>query len=231
MYVLTVISVIKNAESSLQVTLESMAQEKTSEIEYIVVDGGSTDGSFDMVSRFSWLIDRFIPIVDTGVYDGMNQSIGYASGEFIIFMNAGDKFYDGVISKILPVLRRTSSSVLYGDAITPTGYQDNSNLSSIKLIQKNICHQAILFRRSLFEQIGRFDVQFITKADHDFNLRWFARGGIRKEFIGIPVCVYQGGGLSETVEDKLFYRKKGDLISRYFGFWYGLAYRLKNLFD
>jgi len=196
---ITVITVVFNGVLSIRRTIESVLHQKSNNIEYIIVDGGSTDGTLDIIKEYAGKIDYLISEPDNGIYDAMNKGIRFSNGKYLLFLNAGDHLVAD-IDKLLDILSG-DFVLVYGKAnmVMPGGelsYVKGRALRSHRELHKGmrICHQAIFFRRDL---IGFFDTTYQLIADrvkvHDI-IR--SHGIDRTFFVDLPIADYMEGGIS-----------------------------------
>lgn len=176
---ISVVTVCLNAAASIEATLRSVLAQDYPNLEYIVVDGGSSDGTVDLIRRYSERIAAFVSEPDRGVYDAMNKGIGLAGGEYLLFLNAGD------VLAAKDVLSRAAAAadadILYGDFAYAEGPRKGRVPADVDKGVFN--HQCILYRRSLHATFGRyFSVQGLTAADYLFfmHLRASGRASFRK---------------------------------------------------
>ena len=142
----TVITVCRNAIGPLRQTMENVAAQKYENMEYLVVDGASTDGTPEMLAQSKVSNMRYVSEPDRGIYDAMNKGAGLATGEWLIFMNAGDTFAaDDVLSRVF-AMDRSDADVIYGDVVKN---------GVVKLAEPPhnshrmyFCHQSSLIRRN-----------------------------------------------------------------------------------
>ncbi len=115
---ITVITVCYNAQDTLEQTIKSVINQSYQNIEYIIIDGGSKDDSLDIIRKYSNSITKWISEPDEGIYDAMNKGIVAATGDYIIFMNSGDHFFDNaVIEKVFFIPNISSYDVIYGNSV------------------------------------------------------------------------------------------------------------------
>lgn len=148
---ISIITVTYNAEKSLPDTLKSVFEQTVfNEVEYIVIDGASTDGTLSILNENKEYIDRFISEKDQGIFDAMNKGIRLASAPWILFMNAGDTFYDKNTIASLKLQEREPDHILYGDCIRKwkDGREEKKKATPFyetpnKVCSIGICHQSI----------------------------------------------------------------------------------------
>lgn len=166
--------------------------------ESIVVDGGSSDGTAAFLRREK-RIARYVSEPDRGVYDAMNKGLRHCRGDFVIFMNAGDEFFNPrVLERAAAVLRaHPDCRFLFGDACL-VGEDGHCRFREYDapVTTQNICHQSIFYDRRLFAELGMYDERYRIVADYDFNLRAIAGSGVVPYHFSYPVCRFYEGGLS-----------------------------------
>ncbi|MFK2176742.1 glycosyltransferase [Bacteroides fragilis] len=141
----SIITVVYNDVHNISRTVESIIGQSYSNLEYIVIDGDSVDGTKDVVKTYLSSIDVYISEDDNGIYDAMNKGVSLSSGDWILFMNSGDVFYNGdVVSNIFCASIPLASSLIYGDTIFRYDEKDVLTTYNSKNIRKivfiNICH-------------------------------------------------------------------------------------------
>lgn len=167
----SIITVCYNVKAELSETIESVASQTYNNIEYIVIDGGSKDGSLEIIRKNSKYITKWISESDYGIYDAMNKGINLASGEWILFMNAGDLFYNNrVIENIFSINYAANVGIVYGDVEFDFG----SNRKYVKYfgnisndnIANELCHQGLLTRATILKSI-KYDTKYKICADRN----------------------------------------------------------------
>jgi len=167
---ISVVTVTFNAAAVVEKTLRSVTEQMDASFEYLVIDGGSTDGTQDLVRRYGSLVDHFVSERDGGIYFGMNKGIAAASGEYVIFMNAGDVFADiHVLSDVESFLAaHPGAAVVYGDSerIFEYGCYRVSPDTAYLGHRMTISHQASFVRTDLFK-LHPFDTSYRYAADFE----------------------------------------------------------------
>lgn len=178
----SIITVTYNAESVLDDTIQSIVTQTYHNIEYIIIDGGSTDRTLNIVNRYGNLITKVISESDNGLYDAMNKGINLATGDYICFMNAGDEFHeDDTLQLIVHSLKGTDlPDVIYGDTdiVDIEGhFLYKRRLSPPeKLTWKSfkdgmlVCHQAFFARTELAKKTP-YDLKYRFSSDFDWCIR------------------------------------------------------------
>lgn len=192
---LSVVTVILNNKAGLLDTFNSIRNQKRKlELEYLIIDGLSSDGSFEFIEKNHDEIDVVISEKDRGIYDAMNKGIKQASGEWIYFLNAGDVFYDEhSISRILDAMEDVD--ILYSDVIVNKGSSVYTFKTSFE--DKVLNHQGFVYRRELHQKFGPYAViKRFTAADYLFFLQL---NNLKVKKLADPIAIFQAGGLSSTV--------------------------------
>ena len=199
---LSVITVNLNHRAGLEVTLASVRAQTFRDVEQIVVDGGSSDGSLDVIRASAPTIARWVSEPDSGIYNAMNKGIRMASGDYLLFLNRGDclaapDVLDGVFRDDDP-----DCGMIYGDTLRKTSGGEElrttpERLTPFAFYKFRVCHQSVVYRRSLFETHGGYDESFKISADAEFNVRCL-RAGVKARRVDFPIARYEGGGVSAT---------------------------------
>lgn len=174
--VVTVVTVVRNGESFLERTIQSVVGQMHGSVELIIIDGSSTDGTLDIIRRYDQKIAYWLSEPDKGIYDAMNKGIDYATGEWIIFLNAGDEFADDrVLTRVIPELR-TDVDVLYGrhEEVYGYGYTRTPALGNLRDLWKGMVfsHQSMLVRAQAMKRT-KFDGDNRIAADYEFIYRLY----------------------------------------------------------
>lgn len=174
---ITVVTVCYNAGDLMEATVRSVLGQTYPCLEYIIIDGGSTDGTPDIIRKYSDRISYWVSEPDKGIYDAMNKGIKAATGDYILFMNAGDAFASAdVVEKIAPAL--DGSTVVSGKwhRCYRSGEMKTSSPKATEVMRREmpICHQAT-FVRADYHKANLFDTSFRFSADYDFFYRAWRR--------------------------------------------------------
>ncbi|MBZ4646753.1 MAG: glycosyl transferase family 2 [Clostridia bacterium] len=216
----SIITSCRNCETVLENTIRSVIQQSYQNIEYIIVDGNSTDGTLDVIKRYEDSITKWISEPDKGVYDGMNKGIIHSTGEVLYFLNAGDYLYnDKVIERIV---QNFSDSVfaVYGNVEVFNEHRKKKlirgcRVTPNKLLYRHICHQALFVRRCLFEEIGMYSDSFKLAADHDFIVKAMMKYPGNFLYLNEVLAVYRDGGMSCKMMDRMKIEELKILSSNY----------------
>ncbi|OGU15520.1 MAG: hypothetical protein A2076_12690 [Geobacteraceae bacterium GWC2_53_11] len=213
---ISVITVVKDGASHLEETILSVMDNKsTAAIDYIIIDGGSTDGTQDIIKKYAALISYWVSEQDNGIYDAMNKGWAAAAADsFILFLGAGDR----IISLPDTMIRYRSNDVVYGSALMGEKTVFKSRADFHLKLYNSLHHQALLVNKS-FHPAPPFNCRYRVYADFDFNQRLLkleARFIFDPQFIGYA----RSGGIS----DKSGIWESLKVVRGNFGFfWWALA--------
>lgn len=237
---ISVITVCYNEPpEKIRFTFSSIASQTFAGIEWIVIDGGSDNETLSAIGEFSDKIQMLISEPDDGIYYAMNKGIKNAHGDFLIFMNVGDRFADSstLSSMTTFIIGNPGYDCYYGnelmvDPTSGTTYFDRQvkKVNRFHLHYRNMDHQATLSSKALYDRIGVFDVSYRLSADKEWAVRSIANGAKWKH-TGITVCEYEIGGFS--YRSTKIYNEEPRIIRQYYNLperaLYYLAKKIRGL--
>lgn len=199
---------IKNGRKDMLIqAISSVANQKYDSYEHIIVDGGSADGTVELLAEYkqSGIITNFISEPDKGIYDAMNKGAAMAKGQYIAFLNSDDYYFDtNAFAKISKALNH-KYDYCYGPVKIEA--QDGSVTGYFKssvrrfLTKMPFAHQSLFVKKSIFNDLNGFDLEFKLAADYDFIVRMYLKG-----YQGIqcmqPFSIFRMGGLSDLQDDQ-----------------------------
>lgn len=207
--VVSVILVCRDAAETIERTLDSILEQEYTAYELIVKDGGSSDGTLDVLRSYDSRFDGRMRVVsepDTGIYDAMNAAVRLACGEYVGFINADDWYLPGALESLVEVAHGSENPDLVmggmckGDPSDPLRCVDVPPARWPRGGQPDVmpaCHEAMLFRRDLHDRYGFYDVTLRVAADFDFVLRCLENGA-RIAFTDAIIMHYSPGGESDS---------------------------------
>ena len=236
----SIITVCFNSEQTIKSTLESVKAQigKKNFIEYIIIDGGSKDGTLSILDQYREGIDVLISEKDKGIYDAMNKGIAQATGDFILFLNSDDILFDkNVISDFIDYAKKNEySDYFYGGIVCKNIFGGNSrnlflkNISefSFKRGNNNFPFPALFIRRDLFKKLGLLDFNYKVNADYEWECR-LVKSRCKGEFFNRIITIYDQTGFS-SVGGWSQYVEKLRIINKYFGVFYAGLFLINSLF-
>ena len=176
----SIITVTYNAAQWLERTIQSVISQSYPNIEYIIIDGNSTDGTLDLIKKYQSSIAHFISELDKGLYDAMNKGLRLASGDYVWFINAGDMLYsETTVQEIVNLLDgKNLPDIIYGETQIINSEENPLGMRRLKAPEKLswksfrmgmlVCHQSFLVKRTIAEP---YDLQYRFTADYDWCIR------------------------------------------------------------
>jgi len=203
---ISVITAVYNSQNVLQDALLSSLSQSYPHVERIIMDGASSDGTMALVNRYSDQLDVIVSELDSGMYDALNKGIACARGDVVGFLHADDVYADsGVLARVAAAFADPEVDAVYGDLV----YVRRNNPSQILRYWKAgeytpeklkhgwmPPHPTFYVRRSVYEQLGGFDLSYRIAADYDCMLRFLSRGALRCMYIPEVLVKMRAGGVS-----------------------------------
>jgi glycosyltransferase involved in cell wall biosynthesis len=202
---ISIITVCLNRQKVIRETIESVLSQNYNNIEYILIDGGSSDGSLESINSYSSDIDYLISEPDNGIYNAINKGLLKATGDIVGLLHAGDLFYDNnVISNVVNCFKQGDSDLIYGHSVVYT--EDRK-----KIIRKNVSpkykdnlmkfgwfpsHQSIYVKSSVFDQCGGYNEDYKIAADYEFLLRVLLVHKLKAKRLDMFLLKFHLGGVS-----------------------------------
>jgi putative colanic acid biosynthesis glycosyltransferase len=202
---ISIVTVVYNAKDDLEKTIQNIVNQTYKNIEYIVIDGGSKDGTVDIIKNHEDKIDSWISEQDGGIYDAMNKGIAIATGDFINFMNAGDIFFDEKSLEKVVLKMDSNSKTYFGRAKTedrdiswiyPSYKFDNKNID-IWLKSSLPNHQTMFFPKQFYKNY-RYNLKYKIGSDSDYKFQAQKECGFC--FIDEVIAVFELGGISTHMQ-------------------------------
>jgi glycosyltransferase involved in cell wall biosynthesis len=210
--IVSVITINLNNAKGLQKTIASVQSQSYKHIEYLIIDGASTDGSLDVVASFESNNLHLLSKKDTGIYNAMNKGIALAKGEYLLFLNSGDTFYNqNSLEKL--VLASNQIDLVYGNIIVayPTQSivkQYPQELTFGYFINDSLPHPATLIRKSLFTQLGMYNEQNKIVSDWEFMMNAICLHKCSYKYLPETISVFDVNGLSSNPNYKVLQQKE-----------------------
>ncbi|MBD2125777.1 glycosyltransferase [Microcoleus sp. ZQ-A2] len=198
---ISIITPVFNAVETLEKTILSVVTQKIdSELEYIVVDGASKDGSLEVIKKYTDKIDVLISEKDKGVYDAMNKGIARATGDIIGIINSDDWYNDGILKLVEQVFQENEDIDIVYSPID--NYFEGKYLNTFRpgdlenlVFKFTINHPSCFVKKSVYARVGLFDLSYSIAADYDFVLRAYT-SGVKFHYIDTPLVSYSLNGMS-----------------------------------
>jgi glycosyltransferase involved in cell wall biosynthesis len=203
---ISLITVCYNSALTILKTIDSVKNQSYKNVEYIVVDGNSSDGTLEIIKKNKDVIKYYVSEQDSGLYDAMNKGIAMATGDLIGILNADDTFHHHTVLEELAAFHsRNSIEASVGDIIQHDDKEKVKRVYSAKnwnpeklKIGFMPAHPAIFFKRELFEKFGNYQLDFTIGADYELITRFFLKNSISWEYSAITTTSMLVGGLSSS---------------------------------
>jgi glycosyltransferase involved in cell wall biosynthesis len=210
----SIISVNLNDRAGLARTLASVGRQTLRDRESIVIDGGSTDGSVDVIRENAGIVTDWVSEKDGGIFEAMNKGIRRARGTYLVFMNGGDEFSSDDALERFFAAGAPTEDLLYSDAVIE--HEDKTThvwvvpekLDWDLFMLTSLPHQSSAFRRELFERIGLYDTRFRMGGDHEFYLRAVVVHGATSRKVPVPLARQVWGGFSNRPQNFALLREE-----------------------
>ena len=230
---ITIITVAYNVVKDIENTILSVLNQTYPNIEYIIIDGGSTDGTLDIIKKYEDKISYWVSEPDKGIYDAMNKGTLKATEVWLNFMNAGDTFYDEkVLEKVFKDNDWSDTDVIYGDVVyVYPDREDFRKVAPLKRIKVGIpfCHQSAFVKTKL-QQKYLFDTTYKICADYNF-FHTLHKKGCSFKYKEQIIAKYLAGGFSSNTISLYFEEWKVSGWKYSFHFIIRITrYKIKNIF-
>ena len=204
----SIITVVYNGAEHIRDCIDSVLTQTHPDIEYIIIDGQSTDGTAAIIRSYGTKVAFFVSEPDKGLYDAMNKGIRLATGDVIGLLNADDFYrHDAVIANMVALIERTGSDAVYGDMI----YVDRNDTRKLKRYWRSgpyrenafrwgwmPGHLSFFARRSLYERYGLFRLDLKSAADYELMLRFIHKHKAKLSYMNEVTIVMRAGGISNA---------------------------------
>ena len=203
---ISIITVCFNSAETIKSTFESVKSQTYSDVEYILVDGGSKDQTLEIAAKYKSLITKLISEPDKGLYDAMNKGIALATGDIVGILNSDDVFHnENVLENIAQFHKKYDIDASVGNIVQFNKEGKINRLYSASRWVPNKLkigfmppHPAIFFKRELFEKYGNYYLDFTIGADYELIVRFFLMHKIRWKYSNITTTSMLVGGLSSS---------------------------------
>ena len=221
---ISIITVCKNAENAIERTILSVVTQScfVENIEYLIIDGASTDKTTEIIKQYSDKYPiKWISEPDSGIDNAMNKGIKLATGDYLLFLNAGDYLiHYNIIKSLMIFFKSGDFDLIYGNILYTNPFSqycsiysvDSNILSSKFFYQENLPHQSIFYKRDLFEKFGGYEENFKILADNILNKKLVCDHLVSTKHIDQVISVFLSDGISSTntklsLEERKFFQK------------------------
>lgn len=203
---ISIITINYNNHLGLQKTVESVTSQTWQEFEYIVIDGGSTDGSSEYLENQSDKITYWVSETDKGIYNAMNKGIAKATGEYLFFLNSGDHFIDAFSLQEVQQHLINDAVIYFNIAVIDDGSSyvlENPAVMSFSYLHNNLpCHQCTFIHQSVFERVGYYDESLKIVADWKLLLQAILKHNVTYRKVDAVFSTFYKDGISSLPENQ-----------------------------
>lgn len=198
----SIITINYNNKDGLEMTIKSVLGQTYKDFEYVIIDGGSTDGSLEVIKKYASRIDYWVSEPDKGIYNAMNKGIKKASGDYLNFMNSGDAYHSPSSLEAIAGLHSDADIIIGGYYETERGVAHvipQQEITLLTLMKYTINHQASFYKRNLFEK-RLYDENYIIMADAKFNFQSIILDNCSVKITDCIVSDYDMNGISSNYD-------------------------------
>lgn len=209
-YKISIITVVYNGVETIEKTIQSVLQQSYKNIEYIIIDGLSTDGTQQIVEKYAQNISYYVSEKDDGLYFAMNKGIQKSTGDIIGIINSDDWYAENVIEDVVEYFKKNDVDLVYGKTVIVS--EDGEEKEKKQIPIENIWHEipmmhaSVFIKKNIYDRLGFFDVNYRLAADCEL-LRRFYSSGVKFGFIDKIIAYFRLGGLS-TIQSKEAYTEE-----------------------
>lgn len=224
----SIITVCYNRARTIRETIDSVLEQDSPDIEYIIVDGASTDGTIDIVNEYKDKISIIVSEPDHGMYEAINKGIRLATGDVIGLVHSDDVLWDcHVVSDMIRRLKETGADIIYGDGVfvDPISNKVKRNWKGGRFSRLKVklgwlpLHPTCYMKRSILMENGLYDESYIIAADTELLVRYFLNDQLKIVYYPRKVIRMRLGGLSTDSETRNRMWKEDLRLYRAHGFW------------
>lgn len=225
---ISIVTIVRNDSPGLEKTIRSVIAQTYENIEFIVIDGASDDGTVDVIKRYASKIDYWTSEKDGGIYDAMNKGTRRATGAWINYMNAGDTFVGSEVLTSIDFNALSAYVLLYGNRIRDglVGYPNDPGVLTKGIIHAN--HQAMFFNKAVLGSMLYYDTRYKIYADYELVNRIYMAFPRLIRYINLDIADSEGGGISSVVSARKRKEKYRIVYGHYgpAGLFKAMIYRL-----
>jgi len=214
---ISAVTICKNSAATIERALRSVARSTYPKLQYVIVDGGSTDGTLSVIDRHRTHVAKLVSEPDGGISEALNKAIALSDGEYHIIVHADDELLPGALERLSEAAQATDAQVISGTALVvrPDGRLARTfRPEPVKLLQKmSVPHMGSLISRAAWEAVGGYDVRRRIAMDHHFMLKILRRYGPGAfKCVDYPVARYSLGGVSDRQVMRGFRELRQNLV-------------------
>ncbi|MDQ1087551.1 glycosyltransferase family 2 protein [Siphonobacter sp. SORGH_AS_1065] len=228
---ISIITVVYNAADTLEYTLKSVVDQSYKNIEYIIIDGQSTDGTLEIINRYVNKISTFISEKDHGIFDAMNKGLKYATGDWVLFLGADDLLLSPTIIEEFVNHFTDKKYLYYGNTyFKQSNIIYNGKTNRWRIAYGNISHQAMFYPKHVYKE-REYELKYPTFADHVYNVKLYGDHPDIFKYIHNLLTIYNQLGYSSRNSDIQYHKDINAIIKRKLGFLPSVYVLLRKMID
>jgi glycosyltransferase involved in cell wall biosynthesis len=219
---ISIITINYNNAEGLERTMDSVVSQTYPNIEYLIIDGGSSDGSVNVIKKHATKVAYWVSERDRGIYHAMNKGIAKASGDYLLFLNSGDILYDeSIVDKV--VLLQKDEDVIYGHLMFENGTHRRVDvlprtLSFGFFVEYSLPHPASFIKKKVFEKVGLYDEMLKIVSDWKFFMDAIVKNNSSYKKVDLVVSIFNEEGISSNPEnEKLIQKERHEVLTKEYG--------------
>ena len=222
----SIVTVSLNKKEFLEDCITSLINQTYKNIEYVIIDGGSNDGSLEIFNKYRGKIKKLVAEKDNGIFDAMNKGIDLASGEIVYFLNSDDRFFDNnVVENVVKYFTEDETvDFIYGNI---KGFNPSNNFEYIEkypdkatkwfFIMKTLPHPGTFFRSRCFVKAGKFDTAYKIASDYKWYLGALFVKKLKSRHVNDNISIFRLGGVSNnSMYSGLYFSERKAIQKKYF---------------
>jgi glycosyltransferase involved in cell wall biosynthesis len=229
---ISIVTIVLNQKDLIEKTIKSVIEQKDINLEYIIIDGGSTDGTQDVIELYRNHIAHFISEPDGGIYQAINKGVSLATEPLVGLIHCGDFYKKDILKIVFDKFINTNADVIYGniEIVEEVGDKviNHFPIANHKTLDKkmSVFHPSSFISLSAYKKFGLYDTSYKSAADYDLLLKLFLNG-CSFTYLSNVLAVFNAEGLSSK-NFKLSLKENIRIRTKYFSKWNGFKYSLKN---
>lgn len=222
---ISVITVSFNAVAHIKNCIQSVLNLSSQDVEHLIIDGGSTDGTLEILQDHNQQIAYWQSEPDRGIYHAMNKSLKLAQGQWLLFLGADDQLLPG-FAEMIPYLKNPNC-IYYGDYIS-NNKRYGGKFSTYRLAKSNICHHNIFYPQRVFNKY-QYQEKYSISADHFLNIQCWADQEFQWKYYPFIIADFSSEGVSSKNTDPVFDTDRYSIIKKHLGLTPYLRYLFRQL--
>lgn len=213
----SIITVVYNGVTTIEQTIKSVLGQTYKNIEYIMIDGASTDGTQHIIEKYAGDISYYVSEKDEGLYYAMNKGIEKATGEIIGIINSDDWYDINAVKNMVDCFNKSEAELVYGQTIIveEDGREKASKIGRLQTLwyKAPFRHPSVFVKKSVYRRLGGFNVNYVVASDYDLLLRFYSQN-VKFVYLDKVIAYFRLGGLS-TTQRKLSYKENYNISMKY----------------